>query len=194
MKLPEPDIEGKMPFEAAVQNRRSRRSFNDKTVSLKQLGQLLWSAQGRSDSRGFKTIASAGATFPLEVYAVTGEVDGLEPGLYRYLGETSSLELVKEGDLRKQLAAAALSQQFIARAPVTIVIAADYARTSGRYGQRAERYVHMEVGHAGQNIYLQCEVLGLGTCAVGAFDDEAVKQLLGIKEEPLYLLPVGYAH
>jgi SagB-type dehydrogenase family enzyme len=193
MQLPEPDRDGEISFEAATQNRRSRRVFEDKAITRKQLGQLLWCAQGMTDPQGLKIVPSAGATFPLEVYAVVGKVEGMEPGLYRYLAEAHSLEVVKVSDLRAGLAAAALSQQFIARAPATIVIAADYGRTAGRYGQRAVRYVHMEVGHAGQNIYLQCETLGLGTCAIGAFEDSAVKKLLGIKEEPLYLMPVGYA-
>lgn len=191
--LPEPSRDGRMSFEAAVQGRRSRRAFKDKAISEGQLGQLLWSVQGETDSRGLKAVPSAGATFPLEVYAVVGSVEGLEPGIYRYNGGAHSLELAGQGDIRRELAAAALGQQFVARAPATIVIAAVYERTAGRYDRRAERYVHMEVGHAGQNVYLQCETLGLATCAIGAFDDDAVKEVLGIPEEPLYLLPVGHA-
>jgi SagB-type dehydrogenase family enzyme len=190
--LPEPCRDGKISFEAAVQGRRSRRSFKDRAITQQQLGQLLWSAQGQTDSRGLKAVPSAGATFPLEIYAVVGNVEGLEPGIYRYAGADHSLEPAGQGDIRRELASSALGQQFIARAPATIVLAADYGRTAGRYGRRAQRYVHMEVGHAGQNVYLQCEALGLGTCAIGAFDDEGVKEVLGIREEPLYLLPVGY--
>jgi SagB-type dehydrogenase family enzyme len=192
MRLPEPDTKGKKLLEEVIQGRRSRRSFKDEAISKKQLAQLLWCAQGLTDSRGLRAAPSAGATFPLEIYILVGKVEAMEPGLYRYLWKTHSLELVKEGDLRKKLAAAALSQQFITCAPATIVLAADYSRTAGRYGQRAGRYVHMEIGHAGQNIYLQCESLCLGTCAIGAFEDESVKALLCIKEEPLYLMPVGH--
>ncbi len=191
--LPGPDTKGKISFESAVRQRRSRRSFKDRAITQQQLGQLLWSMQGQTGSRGMKAVPSAGATFPLEVYAVVGNMEGLEPGIYRYAGKKHSLEPAGQGDIRRELAAAALGQQFVARAPATIVIAADYERTAVRYGQRAARYVHMEVGHAGQNVYLQCEALGLGTCAIGAFDDAAVKEVLGIREEPLYLLPVGYA-
>jgi SagB-type dehydrogenase family enzyme len=191
--LPGPDTEGKMSFEATVQKRRSRRSFEDRAITQQQLGQLLWSVQGETDSRGLRAVPSAGATFPLEVYAIVGNVEGLEPGIYRYAGAEHSLEPAGQGDIRRKLASAALGQQFVAHAPATIAIAAVYERTAGRYGQRAVRYVHMEVGHAGQDVYLQCETLGLGTCAIGAFDDGAVKEVLGIPEEPLYLLPVGYA-
>jgi SagB-type dehydrogenase family enzyme len=190
MKLPRPDRKGAIPLERAIDLRASRRAFEDSGITLAQLSQLLWCAQGEVDGGG-RAVPSAGATFPLEVYAVAGRVEGLAAGLYRYDGGNHSIELTVEGDLRSGLAKAALSQGFIVRAPATIVIAADYERTAGRYGGRAERYVHMEVGHAGQNIYLQCEALGLATCAVGAFDDASVKRLLRMDEEPLYLMPVG---
>ena len=192
MKLSEPTKDGKMSLEAVIEMRRSRRSFKERKITAGQLGQILWCAQGVTDTRGLRAAPSAGATFPLEIYAVAGEVEDVEPGLYRYFREHHSLEVVKKGDLRKELARAALSQMFVARAPATIVVAADYDRTAGRYGERAGRYVHMEAGHVGQNIYLQCEALGMGTCAVGAFDDSAVKEILGVGEEPLYLMPVGY--
>lgn len=193
MQLPEPKLDSDKSVEAAINARRSRRVFQERAITTEQLSQVLWCAQGVTDARGLKAAPSAGATFPLELYAVVGNVQGLEPGLYRYDCESHTLERVKEGDLRAGLARAALSQQFIAKAPATVVIAAEYERTAGRYRGRAERYVHMEVGHVGQNVYLQCESLGLATCAVGAFDDAGVKELLGIKEEPLYILPVGYA-
>jgi SagB-type dehydrogenase family enzyme len=79
----------------------------------------------------------------------------------------------------------------ISRAPIDIVIAAEVRRTTARYGQRAIRYVHMEAGHAGQNVSLQAIALGLGTVMIGAFDDGEVKEVLGIREEPLYIIPVG---
>lgn len=193
IQLPEPKLDSDKSLEAAVNARRSRRVFADRAITVEQLGQILWCAQGVTDPKGHRAAPSAGATQPLEAYAVVGKVEGLEPGFYHYLPESHSLERVKEGDLRAQLAAAALSQQFIAKAPATVVIAAEYERTAARYGGRTERYVHMEIGHVGQNVYLQCESLGLATCAVGAFEDAQVKELLCIKEEPLYILPVGYA-
>lgn len=193
MQLPEPRKDGPMSLEKALDKRRSRRAFEDRGITLDQLGQLLWSAQGMTDTRGLKASPSAGATFPLEFYVAVGEVEGMKPGLYHYLWEIHALEVIRKSDLRSELAQAALSQQFVARAPATIIMAAVYERTSARYGSRAERYVSMEIGHAGQNIYLQCEALNLGTCAIGAFEDAAVRDVLGIEEEPLYLMPVGYA-
>jgi len=136
-------------------------------------------------------VPSAGATFPLIVYIVIGKVEGVPAGLYRYRPDGHCLEALSQEDLRNDLSRGAFGQAMIAKAPITIVIAADYSRTTDRYGQRGVRYVDMEVGHAGQNIYLECEVLGLGTCAVGAFNDKAVKELLDIAEQPLYIMPIG---
>ena len=181
-----------MTLEATMETRRSKRSFEDRPISQKQLGQLLWCAQGRTGTRGLRAVPSAGATFPLEIYVAAGTMEDIETGLYKYNGELHALEVVKKGDVRRELAESAFSQKFIVGAPATIIIAADYRRTSGRYGERAPRYVHMEAGHAGQNVHLQCETLGLGTCMIGAFDDAGVKELLGIEEEPLYIIPVGY--
>ena len=192
VKLPEAETKGKISLEETLAARRSVRRYADGPLSLKEVSQLLWAAQGVTEKRrGFRTAPSAGATFPLEIYLVAGDVKGLKAGLYRYLPRRHELESVKEGDLRDRLAGAALGQAMLKDAPATFVIAADYSRTSVRYGRRAARYVHMEVGHAGQNIYLQCGTLGLGTCAVGAFHDDRVKALLGIDEAPLYLMPVG---
>jgi SagB-type dehydrogenase family enzyme len=99
--------------------------------------------------------------------------------------------MTKERDARKRLSRAALGQEMIEEAPISIIIVADYSRTTGHYGQRGNRYVHMEVGHVGQNVSLQAISLNLGTVMIGAFGDEEVKEVLGIKEEPLYIIPVG---
>jgi len=191
MKLPEPVMKGELSVEEALQRRRSIRSYGKGKLTLQQVSQLLWAAQGITNRRGFRTAPSAGATFPLEVYLVAGEVEGLQPALYHYNPHEHSLRLVKEGDLRKDLDRASLRQGMPREAQISIVIAADYSRTTRRYGKRGIRYVHIEVGHAGQNIYLEAESLGLATVAIGAFDDDAVKGLLGIEEEPLYIMPVG---
>ncbi len=163
-------------------------------MELEQAAQLLWAAQGTGVdgvTGASRTAPSAGATHPMEIYLIAGRVNGLEPGVYRYRYDEHSLEKTASGDLREGLAAAALSQQFIASAPASIVLAADYDRTTSRYGDRGIRYVHMEVGHITQNISLQCESLDLGGVAVGAFDDEKVKELLMLEEEPLMIFPIG---
>jgi SagB-type dehydrogenase family enzyme len=127
----------------------------------------------------------------LDTYLVCGRVNGLAAGVYKYDPQEHSIEMIKEKDVRTDLAGAAWGQSFIAKAPITIVLTAIYRRTTARYGERGIRYVHMEVGHVGQNIHLQCETMGLGTVMVGAFSDERVKEILGVKAEPLYIIPVG---
>ena len=199
ISLPPPMLKGDMSLEEAVKGRRSERSFKDRPLTLEQVSQLLWAAQAITEDGGFKRAApSAGATYPLDVYLVVGEkkVDGLQAGVYHYLVREHSLRFLTRGDIRKALAVACLGQMFIAQAPIILAITAEYARTTGRYGERGIRYVHMEVGHVGQNIHLQAKALGLGTVVIGAFTDQAVSKVLHLpgKHEPLYVMPVGYHH
>lgn len=194
VQLPAPDTDGGLGLHSALQARRSLRSFSTDQLPLEDISQLLWAAQGVTDSqRGFRTAPSAGATYPLQVYVAVGEVDGLSGGLYRY--DPGSHQLYREfgEDLRGELYGAALGQAAVRDAPVVIVLTAVYERTTARYGERGVRYVHMEAGHAAQNIYLQAESLGLGTVVVGAFDDSEVGGIMGLgdDEHPLYLIPVG---
>jgi SagB-type dehydrogenase family enzyme len=191
IKLPEPAMDSNFSVERAINERMSVRSYKDEPLTLKEVSQLLWASQGTVAS-GRRAAPSAGATYPLEIFLAAGKVEGLKPGLYKYKNKEHSLELIKEGDLRKGLSNAALRQDMILKAPATIVVAAVFERTRARYGARTERYVHMEAGHVGENIMLQATALGLGTVPVGAFVDREVKDLLGIKEEPLYLFPVGW--
>ena len=192
IKLPKPVKKGTVSVEEAIQNRRSRRSYAEGAISLQDVSQILWSAQGITSPRGFRAAPSAGATYPLETYLVAGNVEGVLPGLYNYNPSQHSLELVKKGDLRKELASAAWGQEMIAEAPASVVFTAIYERTTGRYGDRGIRYVHMDVGHAGENIHLQAESLGLGTVVIGAFSDSDVAAVIGKKgEHPLYIMPIG---
>lgn len=182
-----------MSLEQAIQDRRSVRTYADGPLLLKDVGQLLWAAQGITSETGARAAPSAGGTYPLEVYVVVGDVTGLEPGVYRYLPDRHALARVVDGDMRASLAEASLDQGWVRDAAIDIVIAADYLRTTERYGERGVRYVHMEAGHAAQNIYLQATALGLGTVTVGAFSDEKVAEILQLPEEyaALYVLPVG---
>jgi len=194
--LPYPKLKGNMSVEEAIAFRRSIREYKDEPLTISQLSQLLWAAQGITETRwGFRAAPSAGATYPLEIYVVVGEngVKGLKPGVYKYLPHEHVIILVKEGDIREELYKAALNQEWVLKAPITIVITAVYERTTSRYGERGIRYVHMEVGHVGQNIYLQATALGLGTVVVGAFYDEEVRRIINASENehPLYLVPVG---
>jgi SagB-type dehydrogenase family enzyme len=188
--LPEVKKKGSLSVEEAIEKRRSVREYAKDPLTLEQVSQVFWAAQGTT-AGGLRAAPSAGALYPLEIYLVAGEVTGLDAGLYRYLNSSHKLERVKAGDMRKSLCEAAYSQEPIQKAPATIVIAAKYERTASKYLDRAQRYVHIEVGHVGQNIYLQCQSLSLATVAIGAFDDSKVKKVLAIAEEPLYIMPIG---
>ena len=191
LTLPAPEIKGKVSVEEALSKRRSVRQYRNEQISMKELGQLLWAAQGITAKWGGRTSPSAGATYPLEIYVAAGNVENIKPGLYQYMPESHALKEIFVGDIRKELCRASFGQKSIENAPATIIIASDFSPTRKRYGERAVRYVYIEVGHAGQNIYLQAEALTLGTVAIGAFNDHEIKALLKIQKEVLYLMPVG---
>jgi len=194
MKLPEPSYKSQVSIEEAILLRRSIREYEPKPITLSQLSQILWAAQGITQrSTGFRSAPSAGATYPLEVYVVVkeGGVRDLRAGVYHYLPNSHELELVKLGDYTVDLMKAALGQEWVGDAAVNLVINAVYERTTRRYGDRGIRYVHMEVGHVGQNVYLQCISLNLACVVIGAFYDEEVKRIVGGVGEPLYIIPIG---
>lgn len=193
VSLPAPLKAGAMSLEEALAQRRSVREFVPGALTLAEVSRLVWAAQGATKPEG-RTAPSAGATYPLEVYLAVGEVKGLAAGVYRYLPRAHRLETVTDGDMRRPLAAAAVDQQWIGRAALVVVIAAAFERTTARYGRRGERYVHMEAGHAAQNLLLEATALGLGATPVGAFNDAEVSRLLHLPggETPLYLIPVGH--
>jgi SagB-type dehydrogenase family enzyme len=190
--FPKPEKFGKVSIEETLSKRRTIRNYSKEPIQLKELGQLLWAAQGITSDEGFRTAPSAGALYPLEIFIVTGNVEELEDGIYRYNPTKHSIIKISSGDKRKQLADAALGQEQIQTAAVNIIITAVLKRTTWKYGERGKRYVHIEVGHSAQNVMLQAEALGIGVCPVGAFQDEKVQKLLGLTdEEPLYILTVG---
>jgi len=206
IKLPSPQLKGKVSLEETILRRRAVRRYRRDPLDLSQLSQILWSAQGITGTREFRAAPSAGATYPLEVFVFVGKQgvitseakqapEELQAGIYHYEADSHSLSLHKPADLRPDLARATLEQEFIIDAPVDIVICALYHRTSYRYGRRGERYVHIEVGHVGENIHLQAVALGLATVEVGAFHDEEVRKVLGVEEQikPLYIMPLGKA-
>lgn len=193
IKLPEPSTEGSVSVEAAIQARRSVREYTGQALELKEVGQLLWSAQGIASPWGARAAPSAGATYPLELYVVVGLVDGLDPGVYRYDAEQHTLAPVRLGDMRAAMAETALNQECVAEAAVDVVISAVYERTTHTYGVRGHRYVHLEAGHAAENLCLQAVALGIASVPVGAFSDDLVHAVVGMSEEeqPLYVIPVG---
>jgi len=193
IKLPEPRHDSKISMEKALKERRSVRHYRNEPLTISEISQLLWAAQGITASGGLRTAPSAGALYPLEVYIIVGNVTNMKSGIYKYIPESHELVKVIEGDKRSELSNAALHQSPIKDAPAVIVIYAVYERTTGKYGERGIRYVHMEAGHAAQNIVLQAVSLNLGTVVIGAFKDEMVKKALnlGDKEDPLSIIPVG---
>jgi SagB-type dehydrogenase family enzyme len=191
INLPAPSG-AEMSVHKAIAERRSRRTFTAKEISQTQLSEILWAADGITDPNGrFRSAPSAGATYPIDTYVLVQRVTGIEPGVYKYIEKDNALELLRKGDFAKQLTDAALGQTMINDASVTIGLFGVYERTTKKYGERGKQYVHFEIGHIGENVYLVAEALGLATCAIGAFYDDKVQDVFGIKSVPLYLLPVG---
>ena len=191
--LPPPVYESAMSVEQALRERRSVRVYSDEPLTLSEISHVLWASQGITHPSGYRTAPSAGGLYPLEVFLLAGGVADLAAGVYRYAPEGHELHLVLEGDRRQELSQAALGQSAVSEAPAVIVIAAVYERTKVKYGERGVQYVHIEVGCASENIYLQAESLGLGTVFIGAFRDNEVREVLGMEpdEQPLGLMPVG---
>ena len=188
INLPDPIFNGKKSLEKSILERESIRRFSDKKINFEIISQLFWSGQGK---KGYKrTVPSAGAIYPLELYALLKS-----KGFYHYNVENHSLDLEFEGDLNQKLAAASWDQDFINIAPLNIVICTNFSKIQFRYGHdRGIRYALIEVGHCAQNIHLQAVALGLGSVPIGAFQDKKIKRLLKIPEEidPIYIIPIGY--
>lgn len=196
VKLPEPKYHG-VAFEDAIVNRRSVRNYSTKAISMVQLSQLLFVAQGvtgRMYGQPLRSAPSAGALYPFEVYVIVNNVQDLPRGIYHYSVLDHALELVKTGDFRGQITNAGLKQEMLGAAGATFVLSAIFDRVRHKYGERGFRYVYMEAGHISQNIYLQAVSLELGSVSVGAFLDEKVNQLVevdGRNEAVIYLHAVG---
>jgi SagB-type dehydrogenase family enzyme len=197
MDLPKPRIDSDISLENTIKERRTIRSFNSERLTMEQFSQLLWAAQGITDDSGYKrAAASGGALYPMDIYSVVGRdgIEGIKAGIYHYEPNDHSISLILEGDFSAELAEASFSQKWMARAPLNLVITAEYGRVCGRYGERGVRYAMIEAGHIGQNIFLQAEALSLGVGIVGAFQDERVINAMNIpaNHEPLLIMPVGY--
>ena len=195
--LPAPRLKGEVSLEEAISSRRSRRGFKATALTLEQVSQIFWAAQGITSPEGLRAAPTAGALYGVDLYAAVGrkKAGGLAAGVYRYVPRDHALEHILKRDVRRELARLAVNQVFIADAPMAMIITGEYERISRKYGDRATRYVHMEAGHAAQNVYLQAEALGLGTVVVGSFQDEEVSRALALPagQRPLYIMPVGYA-
>jgi SagB-type dehydrogenase family enzyme len=190
--LPEPAHDSDTSIEEALWGRQSTRNFSEAAITLEQLSQLLWAGQGITHA-GKRTAPSAGALYPLKVYAVVGNVEGVAAGIYVYDPATHTLTRLIDGDQRQALSQASMGQTSVRQGAVAFVITANYSITTKTYGDRGIRFVHLEAGHAAQNICLQAVGLLLGTVTVGAFSDAAVQQILELPDDeiPLYIIPLG---
>jgi SagB-type dehydrogenase family enzyme len=189
--LPAPDTESGMPLNDALSKRRSRRNLAPGPLSLPQISQILWAAQGITAKGRFRTAPSAGALYPIEIYVVAENVQGMDSGLYHYSPQNHSLSLLEKGSWSGKVAKAALGQGALTKASAIVLVTAEIERTSGKYGDRADRYIAEETGAIAQNIYLQVESLGLSTVLIGAFYDERIQATLGIQEVPYAIMPIG---
>jgi len=193
--LPAPRIEGKVSVEKALHDRRSLRTPAADALSLADVGQLCWAAQGTTDDKGHRTAPSAMGTYPLELYVLAGNVTGLAPGLYRYGTAKHELLPLRTGDRRAELVEKAIGQAWIAKAPAVFVLTGVAARVVAKVKDenRAAGFVAQESGLAAQAFFLQATALGLGSTFVGGYKPEPTREVLGLPagEEPLAVLPVG---
>jgi SagB-type dehydrogenase family enzyme len=203
IKLPHPRTSGVQSLEELLMNRRTRRDFRKSSLSTSEISQILWAAYGLKKpgrekphtGKAVRTCPSAGALFPLEIYLIAGDISDIPSGFYHFISDEHSLELIHDKDLREDLYKTAYPREMIRAAPASLVYIAIESRVLERYGERGrQRYIPMDIGHSAQNVYLQAEALGLGTCAIGAFDDKGLTQVLDLPAEeiPMYIMPVGY--
>jgi len=185
--LPQPRQKGSMSVEESIARRRSIREFDPARLELREISQLLWSAQGITSEREFRAAPSAGRAYPIELYMVCAD------GLFHYRPGEHALVKVLSDDIRAALARQGKCDAFVAQAPITLIFAAVFERTTNYYGERGVRYVHLDIGHAAENVHLQGEALGLVSCALGAFDDAAMARVLSLptEQQPVYVIPVG---
>jgi len=193
IKLPKPEYNSDVSLEQSLVKRRSVRNYTGEPLTLKEVSQLLWAAQGTTSDRGFRTAPSAGALYPLEVYLIVGDVQDLAVGIYLYKPKKHELVMMEGKDVRQQLTGAALGQSSVKNGAIDLVFTAVYQKTTVKYGDRGIKYVHMEIGHAAQNVCLQATAMELGVVTIGAFNDQKVSKILNLPkdEEPLYIIPVG---
>lgn len=200
IKLPDIKISTNKPLNRLLQKRQSLRKFSNKKLTLEQISSLLWAAIGEkvdAVSSASRTVPSAGASYPVEVYLyVQGDtVDVLKSGFYHYLSGTHSLNSLPVKINNEEIISSCWDQGFIAQAPIVIIVVANFEKTTSRYGKRGQRYVYIDAGHVGQNLYLMATQLGLVTVEVGAFDDFRLAECLKLPKplKPILVMPVGYA-
>jgi len=193
MILPEPNLSGDLSVEEALHRRRSIRKYEKRPLTVSEVSQLLWSAYGVTSPEGYRTAPSAMALYPLEIDLLAGNVEGLNAGVYRYAPQNHEVRRTSGGDLRGKICETTFDQPFVAEAAAVLVLSAVYERTCTKFGTEGRKFVHMDLGHAAENVHLQAVALEIGTVVVAAFRPNEVKELLSLAldEEPLYLMPLG---
>jgi SagB-type dehydrogenase family enzyme len=192
---------GHMALIDAINARESRRIYTDESLSLEELSFLLWTTQGvrklaRNGLVTLRNAPSGGAMHPFETYLLVKRVDGLAPGIYRYLAIEHKLYPESAGEAQKiaEIGEICYGQQFVGKGAVVFIWTARPYRTEWRYAEDSVKDILISVGHICQNLYLACEAIGAGTCAILAYDQGALEQLIGVdgeEEIALYLAPVG---
>jgi len=200
ISLPSPVLKSNLSVEQGIQDRRSVRHYTGEPLTLKDISQILWAAQGITDKTlNLRAAPSAGQVYPLEIYIVVGKggVTGLAEGVYHYVPSNHSLEKTLMSDTRSDLSQAANGQPWVKEAPVDIVITGNYNKMISKYKDEtlSTRFVNLEAGHVGENIYLEAGARGLVTVALGSFKDDQVHKILGIpdSENTIYIFPVGHS-
>jgi SagB-type dehydrogenase family enzyme len=197
ISLPKPQFDESIKFWDVIKNRRSTRKFKKDNLPLEDLSLLLFGMSGLTrifPEFAFRTTPSAGGLFPIEIYPIVFNTEGINPGVYHYDIREHSLELLKLGDFSMETTAGCLDQMMVANSNVTFILTAIIDRSKWKYLQRCYRYIYLDAGHIGQNMYLGAEALGLGACTIGAIYDDELNQLLGIdgiNETSLYVGVVG---
>ena len=197
VSLPQPTMEGGLNIWKTMQNRRSIRDYSKDPLSLRELASLLWATQGitkKALAPWYRTAPSAGALHPIDTYLIVNRVKELESGVYLLHPMAFGLEKKRNGDYSSRIAAAALDQEVARAAAVVFVWVAVIHRSRQKYQQRAYRYIYLDCGHIGQNLYLAATSMGLGCCGIAAFYDDEVNDLVGVdgqEETAIYLATVG---
>lgn len=187
---------GGRPLRQVIDQRRSLRTYVDRPLSVDELSYLLWCTQGVKEISPrpvtLRTVPSAGARHPLETVVLINRVEGFEPGLYWFLASKHRLILFdRDPKIADRVTEACLNQAMVRASAATFIWIADVDRVTWHYGERGYRYLHLDAGHVCQNLYLAAEGIGCGACAVGAFSDEGMNELLGLDGEKQFVIYLG---
>lgn len=198
LSLPPPEAIPNLSLDRALRERKSVRRYAVKPLTIEQLSYLVWASTGIQRTENgfhFRTVPSAGRTYPIETYLAVNSVTGLKPGLYHYAIVAHALETIKEGDVSRDVRSAAMGQKICSEAPVVFLWTSIFKRVTYRYHEHGHRYLYMEAGHIAQNLALTATAMGLATCQIGAFYDDEVNSFLGIdgiEESIVYMSVAGY--